>query len=644
MPAVATAMKTGNAYIDGILGDVKWATANLTYSFPTSASYYGSGYGIGEPSDNFGTLNNQQQDAVRIALGMFSSVANLNYLELTETAVQHADLRFALSDAPSTAWAYLPHPAPEGGDAWFNNSSGYYSAPVRGDYAHFTIIHEIGHAHGLDHAHEDSVVPVSRDSIEYTVMSYRSFVGASTTSGYTNEPAGYSQSLMMFDIAALQHLYGANFNTNSGATIYSWSATTGEMFVNGVAQGRPAGNRVLLTIWDGGGSDTYDFSNYATNLSVDLRPGSWTTTSSAQLARLHYDGSHLAAGNIANALLFDADPRSLIENAVGGAGNDQILGNLAANSLRGAGGNDRLYGLEGNDYLEGGGGDDILIGGSGIDRIDGGLGNDYLIGQEGNDVLLDGAGTNTLQGGTGNDIYAVQSIADTVFEFADEGIDEVQTFLGRYTLPANVENLTFVGSTDHTGIGTAQSNRLIGGAGNDYLVGGDGNDVLIDGQGLNTLQGGRGNDIYAVQSRDDTITEFANEGTDQVQTFLAQYELRPHVEDLIFVGHTAHTGIGTSEDNRLTGASYNDHLTGGGGADIFDYRNAVNGYDVITDFDAADASSGHDQIDLTGRGLNFDDLTITAQGAGTMVSFGGDTISLLNVGITSVNGADFLFG
>ncbi|EAQ36492.1 possible protease [Nitrobacter sp. Nb-311A] len=162
---------------------MKWATANLTYSFPTSASYYGSGYGIGEPSDNFETLNNQQQDAVRIALGMFSSVANLNYLELTETAVQHADLRFALSDAPSTAWAYLPHPAPEGGgDAWFNNSSGYYSAPVRGNYAHFTIIHEIGHAHGLDHAHEDPAVPVSRDSIEYTVMSYRSFVGASTTS------------------------------------------------------------------------------------------------------------------------------------------------------------------------------------------------------------------------------------------------------------------------------------------------------------------------------------------------------------------------------------------------------------------------------------------------------------------------------
>ncbi|WP_116394697.1 reprolysin-like metallopeptidase [Nitrobacter sp. Nb-311A] len=69
-----------------------------------------------------------------------------------------------------------------GGDAWFNNSSGYYSAPVRGNYAHFTIIHEIGHAHGLDHAHEDPAVPVSRDSIEYTVMSYRSFVGASTTS------------------------------------------------------------------------------------------------------------------------------------------------------------------------------------------------------------------------------------------------------------------------------------------------------------------------------------------------------------------------------------------------------------------------------------------------------------------------------
>ena len=77
---------------------------------------------------------------------------------------------------------------------------------------------------------------------------------------------------MMFDIAALQEMYGANYTTNGGDTVYKWSATTGEMSINGVGQGAPAGNKIFMTIWDGGGNDTYDFSNYATNLTVNLSP------------------------------------------------------------------------------------------------------------------------------------------------------------------------------------------------------------------------------------------------------------------------------------------------------------------------------------------------------------------------------------
>ena len=53
---------------------------------------------------------------------------------------------------------------------------------------------------------------------------------------------------------------------------------------------------------DGGGHDTYNLSNYATNLKINLNPGAWTTTSPTQLANLSGDGIHLAQGNIANAL------------------------------------------------------------------------------------------------------------------------------------------------------------------------------------------------------------------------------------------------------------------------------------------------------------------------------------------------------
>src|SRR4029079_10767729 len=97
----------------------------------------------------------------------------------------------------------------------------------------------------------------------------------------------------------------------------------------------------------GAGTDTYDFSNYTTNVSINLQPGSWTTASTAQLANL--GGGHFAVGNIANAMLYNNNPASLIENAIGGSGNDTITGNSADNHLTGGKGNDILNGSTGND-------------------------------------------------------------------------------------------------------------------------------------------------------------------------------------------------------------------------------------------------------------------------------------------------------
>src|SRR4029079_19154228 len=141
--------------------------------------------------------------------------------------------------------------------------------------------------------------------------------------------------------------YGANFNFNSGDTVYKWSPTSGQEFINGVGQATPGANRIFMTVWDGGGNDTYDFSNYTTNLSVNLQPGGWTTVSSAQLAYL--GNGHYAIGNIANALLYENNPASLIENAIGGFGSDTITGNTANNKFTGGAGNDTIDGLTGSD-------------------------------------------------------------------------------------------------------------------------------------------------------------------------------------------------------------------------------------------------------------------------------------------------------
>src|SRR6185436_7349045 len=172
-----------------------------------------------------------------------------------------------------------------------------------------------------------------------------SYTGAS--GAYTNGAFSYPQTLMMYDIAAIQHMYGANFNFNSGDTVYKWSPTSGQEFINGVGQAAPGANRIFMTVWDGDGNDTYDFSNYTTNLSVNLQPGSWTTVSSAQLANL--GNGNTAIGNIANAYLYNNNPASLIENAIGGTGNDVITGNTANNKLAGGAGNDTLDGVSGTD-------------------------------------------------------------------------------------------------------------------------------------------------------------------------------------------------------------------------------------------------------------------------------------------------------
>jgi hypothetical protein len=138
-----------------------------------------------------------------------------------------------MSSAPGTAWAYYPSNDAKGvgGDVWLNKTS--YNSPVLGTYAWMTFTHEIGHALGLKHGHEADggfpALPASHDSVEYSVMTYRGYVGDPLAGGgYALERTSYPQTLMMNDIAALQFMYGANFTTNAGNTVYGWSPTTGE--------------------------------------------------------------------------------------------------------------------------------------------------------------------------------------------------------------------------------------------------------------------------------------------------------------------------------------------------------------------------------------------------------------------------------
>ncbi len=317
---------TGNNNIDSLVGYKRWASKNITFSFTNNFrnDYEDeSGYpDNGLHNATFSSLNAIQRAATREWMAMYESVSGLNLIELTGANDRHATIRMAESSHPSTAYAYLPHTHVAGGDIWFNKTN--YNTPIKGNYAYHTFGHEIGHALGLTHGHEGigSIRNVStnanRDSMEFSIMTYNSYIG-DNGGGYGNETYGFAQSLMMYDIRAIQEMYGANFNYNATNTNYTFSPTTGQMFVNGVGQGNPGANRIFRTIWDGNGIDTYNFANYKTNLSISLLPGHWSDLDVGDNAqRAYLGGGHYARGHVFNALQFKGDVRSLIENAYGG--------------------------------------------------------------------------------------------------------------------------------------------------------------------------------------------------------------------------------------------------------------------------------------------------------------------------------------
>lgn len=359
---------TNNADIDGLLAGTKWS-GTISYSFPTSSSTYANPYsgGDGEPTTaGFSAAPTQMQAAINYAIALIKSYTNAS---IAYNGSGTADIMIAQSPAANpTSYAYYPGNYAAGGDVWFGTQYDYTQAQL-GNYYFTTALHELGHALGLKHSQETGgvanvAVPTAHDDSEYTVMSYRSYVGGPLT-GYTNEAYGYPQTYMANDILALQTMYGANYTAHNESTIYTWSPTTGQEFINGVAQLAPGGgaggaaDRIYDTIWDGGGADTYDLSNYTTNLTINLNPGASSLFSTTQLAYLGND--HYASGNVYNAYLYNNDSHSYIENANGGSGNDTIIGNAIANVLKGGAGNDTITGGGGNDTIDGGSGNDTAV-------------------------------------------------------------------------------------------------------------------------------------------------------------------------------------------------------------------------------------------------------------------------------------------
>jgi Ca2+-binding RTX toxin-like protein len=641
---VTTATASGTSYIDGLLYGNLWDGTALSYSYPSATSDLGGSWSATYPNSSaFHDMartdmvqdphwSTSGKSAISSVFSLYSSVCNLTFTESTgDTDLQ---IYWYDDDANATAQGCFPNSDPVRGDLLFGNGMyGRWNGSVGvvdyadwslGSYQYFVVIHEVGHTLGLKHPHDSigsfPAIADAEDSIEYSVMSYRSYAGGPVDGSYT--VAWYPTTLMAYDISALQYLYGANYSTNSGDTTYTFD---------------PTATYILKSVWDGGGTDLYDLSNYTTDLNLDLTPGGWLKFG-AQYSQL--DTGVFATGNVANAYLCNGNTASLIENATGGSGNDTITGNEANNVLIGNGGADSLDGGTGNDSLEGGLGNDTLLGGDGNDSLLGGSGNDSIDGGAGNDTLyagygdwfadsVNGAGAHdTVLGGDGNDAL-----------YAGWNYGNLQGGAGNDTLIGDIFDDTLTGGDGN--------DSLTGGSGNDTLDGGAGNDTLDGGAGNGILDGGTGNDSMTGGSENDSLTGGA--GNDTLDGGSGYDTLDGGTgDDSIAGGDGIDVLTGGDGNDTLIGGSGDDAYTGGAGSDVFQGSVSDLTGDTITSLEAGDSIivTGADLSSLNGSSvgnsvnLGVGSLAVTSfiSGSTWQTSYSGGNTTLTVVAPASSSG------
>jgi serralysin len=213
-PLVANATTpTNDIRIDALLSSYRWpsGTTTITYSFYSNAVFNGSYYGTETVSE----VSPGVKANVRAIMAWYSTMMNINLVEVNETANNIGLIRIMDSTAPGYAYAYYPYSTAmfdEAGDVHLqvtydfagSNTNGFQNPA--GEHGYVSLIHEIGHALGLKHPHDSTPnLSTADDNHTHTVMSYQ-FYGESP-----GTPMG-------FDIMALQYLYGARGYRTSGDT------------------------------------------------------------------------------------------------------------------------------------------------------------------------------------------------------------------------------------------------------------------------------------------------------------------------------------------------------------------------------------------------------------------------------------------
>ena len=325
----------------------RWTGATITYAFPTTASGL---FSEGEAAA-FRPVGTAQQPIFVQAIQSWADLIPVSFQKVNSA---QSNLEFGYT---TTNIGYAHAYYPTNGSAWFQTGSDVSTASI-GSYGYATIMHELGHALGLNHMGnyngEGNWTPSSyQDSTVLSIMSYFGPSGGTRSSeimwaDWTAADGTYysPQTPMVNDVVAIQSIYGASTTTRTGDTVYGFSSNVTGTDAN--LFDFTKNKAPVLTLFDSAGTDTLNLSGWSTASFIDLNAGAYSSCNSM-------------TNNIAIAF------GCTIENAVGGSGNDVLTGNPTANRLEGGAGNDNLDGGAGNDTLVGGAGNDSLVGGDGDD-------------------------------------------------------------------------------------------------------------------------------------------------------------------------------------------------------------------------------------------------------------------------------------
>ncbi len=553
----------------------------VTYSFLTSVpSYYPS---TADERFLFSSFTPEMKDATRTILQTISTFANVTFTEVAGVG----DITFgqALLELPPTsllAYAYYPDQGNVGGDVWLNNLFAFPSIMDPGEQGYYAVQHEIGHALGLIHSF-DAGFTGDENTEQYSVMAYDV-----SPWGNTVFASGY----MLYDIYALQSIYGANTSFNSGNTTYTLDPNA------------------AYTVWDGGGFDTFNSSAISANVIIHLEEGGFSSVGLSEHIAIAYG--------------------TVIEATKTGSGHDHIYGNAADNTLEGGLGNDHYHYSSGDDTVTDTGGieilhlPDVVVNENNVSFLRYSLSPDdlviYLDDLDGNDQTSIGTITVSDQFEMSG-AYRVETLEFhsgfsaaltnlRVTTFATQSADTIEGIM----FGAHPDDTIYAFGGDDIVEAKDGNDIVYGGAGNDQLWGNDGGDALFGNQDDDIIYGGAGDDFLFGDEDDTAASEsffgndiiFGEAGEDWIEGNKGADMISGGDDtDIIFGGSgndllSGDNGndylVGEEGDDILSGGAGVDELYGGTGKDTFIFDLISNAGDTIKDF----AISEGDIINVSG--------------------------------------------